>query len=188
MAVRGATLIAVAIAALAGPADALAHGPCGCTFPTVVEPGQSFRTGPAYKVVWNPAPRDFRDQTTPVALASGYRAGAPTAVLLQRPRRRPLRHAPVRAPRNAPPGLYFVLIFDGEEGGAHTTWDYVQVGGRPSAEPAPAAVPQGTTSDDGNGSGSGSGTVVAVGVAGLLAGAAGGVLAGRRGRRRREAA
>jgi hypothetical protein len=30
-------------------------------------------------------------------------------------------------PRGTPPGLYMVLIFDGGEGGAHNTWDYLHV-------------------------------------------------------------
>jgi hypothetical protein len=98
------------------------------------------RTAGGYKVIWNPRPRDFRDQTTPEDLASGFRADAPTAVVVQRPRGRPLRRAAFRVPRGTPPGIYFVLVFDGSEGGAHTTWDLVQVPGRPPPPATPAAA------------------------------------------------
>jgi hypothetical protein len=114
---------------VAAPSDA--HGPCGCTFPQVARPGQQIRTGIAYKVIWNPSRSDFRRQSTPRDLVSGYREDAPTAVVLRRSQKRPLRRAPFRIPLATPPGLYFVLVFDGGEGGSHTTWDYVQVPGRP---------------------------------------------------------
>jgi hypothetical protein len=131
---RAACLLIGASALVLLPAkSAGAHGPCNCTSPVVVKPGSQVRTGKAYKIIWNPRPSDFRGQTTPEDLASGYRADAPTVVVLRRDRRKPLKRARFRVPRQTPPGIYFVLIFDGSEGGAHTTWDYVQVRGRPKA-------------------------------------------------------
>jgi hypothetical protein len=102
MALRTAVALAVALAALVAPRAATAHGPCGCTFPQFADPGQRLRTGTAYKVIWNPAPRDFENQTTPVDFASGFRADAPTAVVLERPRTRPMRRATFGVPENTP--------------------------------------------------------------------------------------
>jgi hypothetical protein len=134
--------------ALVAAPSAGAHGPCHCTSPEVVRPGSKTRTGTAYKIIFNPAPSDFRNQTTPDELASGYRADAPRAVVLDLPRSQPMRRATFRVPKRTPPGIYFVLIFDGSEGGAHTTWDYLQVPGEPAqgattgAPPESAAAPE----------------------------------------------
>ena len=76
-------VVAGALLLAPGPAAA-ADGPCGCTTPAVAEPGQRLRTQEASKVVWNPAPRDFRGQSTPRDLASGYRADAPSEVVFER--------------------------------------------------------------------------------------------------------
>jgi hypothetical protein len=126
---------ALAVPALAGAlllfpgAAAAADGPCGCTKPAATEAGRRLRTQEAAKVIWNPAPRDFGAQSVPEDLASGYRADAPSKVV--RDRSRPASPASFRVPEGTPPGLYFVLI---SRGGSRTTWDYVQVRGRPAAE------------------------------------------------------
>jgi hypothetical protein len=128
--------LTAAAAGLAGPgaARAVAHGPCGCLDRTLAEPGSEVRIAgpdrrwpghPAYRVVLNPRPGDLG--ITPGHLASAHRADAPTTTVLSRPRRRPTRRARFRVPEGTPPGLYMVLIWDGEEGGAHTTWDYLHV-------------------------------------------------------------
>lgn len=163
MARRSLAVLAVVVAALVAPAGAAAHGPCGCTWPAVAEPGQRVRTATGYKVVWNPAARDFRNQTTPDDLASGYRADAPTAVVLRRSRRRPLRRATFRVPPRTPPGIYFVLVFDGSEGGAHTTWDYVQVLDRPKTQAEGGKAPTRQRSTRG-----GAALPVALGAAALI--------------------
>jgi len=121
------------LALLAFPPSAAAHGPCDCISRAVAEPGDRLLAGPAYRVIWNPAARDFADQTTPVALASGYREDAPT---VERRVRSVERRLAFRVPRRTPPGIYLVLVFDGSEAGFHTTWDYVQVPGRATAQPA----------------------------------------------------
>lgn len=150
--------VTIALVAMVASPGAEAHGPCECTFPQVVEPGQKVRTGTAYMVIWNPAPRDFRKQTTPRDLASGYRSDAPTVTVLRRAPNKPLRRASFTVPHRTPPGLYFVLVFDGSEGGAHTTWDYLQVRGRPATR-------------DGDGDANGDGAPIAL-VAAAAAGAA----------------
>lgn len=124
------------------PTIASAHGPCECVFPVDVVAGQQISVGRAEKVVWNPRPDDFQNQTSPVDLASGFRTDAPSEVVFESDR--PVRRARFSMPAETPPGIYFVLIFDGSEGGSHTTWDYVQVRGRPSPQPAdatPSATP-----------------------------------------------
>jgi hypothetical protein len=125
-------------------AAAAAHGPCNCTSPAVAEAGDEVRTGQAYKVIWNPAPSDFTGPT-PEGLESGYRPEAPTEVVVDRPRDRPAKRPRFRVPSATPPGIYLVLMFDGSEGGTHSTWDYVQVRGRPE----PASTASGDSSDDG---------------------------------------
>lgn len=102
------------------PVAAAAHGPCRCTWPAVVSPGGMLRTASGFKVIWNPGPADFADQTTPAAMASGHRSDAPTSPLLQGSRKQPRRRMRLRVPRATPPGIYLVLVFDGSEGGAHT--------------------------------------------------------------------
>lgn len=124
--------VAAALAAPAGPASgsAAAHGPCGCTFPVVARPGQTVVTGPAYRIVLNPPAGLFRGAAGPPELASGYRADAPTSEVLRRERPPWARRAPrgrFRVPSDTPPGIYLALIFDGEEGGTHATFDYLHV-------------------------------------------------------------
>lgn len=78
-----------------------------------------------FRVVFNPSPRDLG--IAPRSLASAYRADVPTATVLSRSRRRPTRRGRFRVPVRAPPGVYLVLIFDGSEGGAHNSWEYLHV-------------------------------------------------------------
>ncbi len=122
---------------LAAPAPAEAHGPCGCLDPVLVRAGSVVRLAdsagrvaggvgyPAYRVIFNPRPGDLG--IAPGYLASAYRADAPTTMVLSRPRREATRKARFRVPDGTPAGMYMVLIFDGEEGGAHNTWDYLHV-------------------------------------------------------------
>jgi hypothetical protein len=132
--------LALAAAPLTSPPATAAHGPCSCTWPVVVSPGGVFRTGSGYKAIWNPRPADFANETTPIGLASGHRPDAPTRSALQGSRSHPRRRMVVRVPRATPPGIYLVLVFDGSEAGGHTTWDYVQVPGRPAGAPATATA------------------------------------------------
>ena len=137
----------LALVVLWTPAAAVAHGPCGCLNPMVVQAGTQVRITetpaqpegvgwPAYRAVFNPRPSDFG--IAPDYLASAYRADVPTTTVLSRPRREPTRKGRFRVPRGTPPGLYMVLIWDGEEGGAHNTWDYLHVTDR--GEPDRAGV------------------------------------------------
>lgn len=80
---------------------------------------------PAYRVMFNPRPTDFG--IAPGYLASAYRADAPTTTVLSRPRRQPTRNGRFRVPKGTPPGLYMVLIWDGDEGGGHNSWEYLHV-------------------------------------------------------------
>jgi len=136
---RRARLCVAAVLALVVlwiPAAAVAHGPCGCLNPVVVQTGSQVRITetpaqpegvgwPAYRAVFNPRPSDFG--IAPDYLASAYRADVPTTTVLSRQRRKPTRKGRFRVPKGVPPGLYMVLIWDGEEGGAHNTWDYLHV-------------------------------------------------------------
>ena len=126
----------LALVVLWTPAAAVAHGPCGCLNPMVVQAGTQVRitetpaqregvSWPAYRAVFNPRPSDFG--IAPDYLASAYRADVPTTTVLSRPRRAPTLKGRFRVPKGTPPGLYMVLIWDGEEGGAHNTWDYLHV-------------------------------------------------------------
>lgn len=135
--------LVLAIVALVTPAgwpttSAVAHGPCRCLDPPVSEAGGRVRIAseagigqarrdvyPAYRVIFNPRPRDLG--IAPSYLASAYRADVPTTTVLSRPRRRPTRRGRFRVPANTPPGVYLVLIFDGSEGGAHSTREYIHV-------------------------------------------------------------
>jgi hypothetical protein len=167
---KPALLVAVAVIVLMGLgwSPALAHGPCSCLEPVQTPAGQQVRitggpgrgqaesTGwPAYRVVFNPDPEDAEAWgIMPDYLASAYRADAPTTTVLSRPRRQPTREGRFRVPADAPPGLYMVQIFDGGEGGAHSTWSYVHVtdwedpeqGGVVGQRNAPAGTP--TTGQD----------------------------------------
>lgn len=134
------TLAVTCIVALGGSlvqtSAASAHGPCGCLDPVLTQAGKQVRVGPeqrqsgtqgvpAYRILFNPRPGDFG--IAPGYLASAYRADAPTTTVLSRSRHKPTRKARFRVPRATPPGLYMVLIWDGEEGGGHNTWDYLHV-------------------------------------------------------------
>lgn len=156
---------------------------------------------PAYRVDFNPRPTDFG--IAPGYLASSYRADAPTTTVLSRPRREPTRTGRFRVPNGTPAGLYMVLIWDGDEGGAHNTWEYLHVVDRDESdglgvvaqrdEPRPTAErlrPENATrSAQGNPtpekpSGSSSSTpwslIAAIGLGSLFLGAVGGRAAGRR--------
>lgn len=120
--------------------DALAHGPCGCLFPTLTKSGArvSITQTPAYRVLFNPKPDQLG--IAPKDLATAYRPRSPTVTLLSRPRKKPIRRTSFRIP-SVPPGVYMVLIFDGSEGGAHNTWDYLHVlGPAPAADQRPPAT------------------------------------------------
>jgi hypothetical protein len=147
-----AVVLVVSAASLLSPgaAAAGAHGPCNCTSPAVAEAGDKVRTGEAYKVIWNPAPSDFTGPT-PEGLESGYRPEAPTEVVVDRPRDKPAKHPSFRVPSATPPEIYLVLMFDGSEGGTHSTWDYVQIRGRPEA----TSTASGDSSSDDGGAGQG---------------------------------
>lgn len=183
----------VALIAAAAPTSAVAHGPCECLEPRVVPVGSVVRiTGgpgrgqagdigyPAYRVIFNPRPADLL--VAPDHLASAYRADVATTTVLSRPRRKPTRKGTFRVP-HVSPGLYMVLIFDGGEGGAHSTWDYLHV--VDSERPAPGVVgrtstsagPQGATDgvrrrgqDDGSKTRGAVAAAVVAAVAGLGAG------------------
>ncbi len=142
-----------AVVALIGSVSALAvlpatpaagHGPCGCVDPRIVGAGSQVRLAdpagcqaggvgyPAYRVVFNPARDDLG--IAPPYLASAHRPDVPTTTVLSRSPRRPTRRGRFEVPEATPPGLYMVLIFDGEEAGAHNTWDYLHVIGRDGGE------------------------------------------------------
>lgn len=206
--VRGVVLsgtagLAVAVLVLASFAPvARAHGPCGCVDPRVVQAGAQVRIAgppssgsarargyPAYRVLFNPRPGDLG--IAPRYLASAHRRDVPTTTVLDRPRRDPTRSGRFDVPQTTPPGVYLVLIFDGGEGGAHNSWDYVHVIDPDEEDPA-GTVASGSgragSADGGDGAPSdqaGSGVprwplLGGVGLAGLLAGAAGVVAARRR--------
>jgi hypothetical protein len=134
---RAYTAGAVVFASAWTTTPALAHGPCGCLDPVLTRPGGNVRIvgsdgrqaggrgWPAYRVIFNPRRTDLG--IAPSYLTSAYRADGPTRTILSRPRRRPTRKGRFRVPTDAPAGLYMVLIFDGGEGGAHNTWDYLHV-------------------------------------------------------------
>lgn len=130
---RSLPLAAIVAAFALQASDALAHGPCGCLFPTLGKTGTriAITHTPAYRVLFNPKPGQL---TISKDLASAYRPQSPTVTLLSRPRNKPIPRTSFRVPK-VPPGVYLILIFDGSEGGAHNTWDYLHVPG-----PAPAAT------------------------------------------------
>ena len=135
---RASFLAAVVLMAASDVTPALGHGPCRCLDPRLAEAGSPVRVGleigvgetrgrgyPAYRVIFNPRPRDLG--IAPRLLASAYRADVPTTTVLSRPRDRPTRRGRFRVPVSIPPGVYMVLIFDGGEGGAHNTWEYLHI-------------------------------------------------------------
>ncbi|HEX8207178.1 MAG TPA: hypothetical protein VF587_14040 [Solirubrobacteraceae bacterium] len=126
----------VVLAALV-PQAAEAHGPCGCTTPVIAEAGAELTTSRGYLVVWNPTREWFVNGAGSPSLASAHRDDAPSGVVLLRdrpPYPRMSRRARFTIPRDTPPGLYLVLVFDGSEGGQHATWDYVHVLGDTSGD------------------------------------------------------
>lgn len=164
-----ALLSVTMLAGSISPTTAMAHGPCGCSFPEVGESGTKVRARtPAYKVVFNPRRSDYT--LPPDGLVSAHRPDVPTTTVLSRPRRDPVRRAIFRVPDAAPPGVYLVLIFDGSEGGVHYTWDYFHVAG-PALEREQAA--RGQASGEGPGDEAGG-----VDTSAVLMGGAGGVLLG----------
>lgn len=120
------TLAAIVSAFAIHAERARAHGPCSCLFPALGAPDTrvSITRTPAYRVLFNPKPGQFG--IAPGDLASAHRPDSPTLTMLTRRRDRPIPRASFRIP-DVSPGLYMVLIFDGEEGGAHNTWDYLHV-------------------------------------------------------------
>ncbi len=123
----GRLLLGIALASLVVPVSAWAHGPCNCSFPQVGDPGARVRTrSPAYKIVFNPRPTDYGTEANSTGYASAYQPAAPTTTVMSRPVDDPVRRASFRVPA-VPPGVYLVLIFDGSEGGTHSTWDYFHV-------------------------------------------------------------
>jgi len=134
---------------------ASAHGPCQCLDPRLVVAGGQVRitdengrqaggTGwPAYKVIFNPRPSDLG--IAPSYLAGAYRADAVSRTVLSRSRTSPTRRGRFRVPADALSGLYMVLIFDGGEGGAHNTWDYLHVVPRRDSAPLAGVVTAQTT-------------------------------------------
>jgi len=133
----------VALASLVGvvgaltPSTAAGHGPCDCLEPVLTQVGAKVRLTvgpgsgeaggrgwPAYKVIFNPRLADLG--IAPDYLTSAYREDAPTVTVLSRSRRDPTRTGSFRVPKTRE-GLYMVLIFDGSEGGAHNSWDYLHV-------------------------------------------------------------
>jgi hypothetical protein len=173
---------ALALVALWLPGSAVGHGPCECLHPVEVEAGGHVRVGyPAYRVIFNPRPVDLG--IAPRYLASAYRADVPTTRVLSRSHHRPTRRGQFRVPTATPPGLFMVLVFDGEEGGDHNTWEYLHVIDRRDSEPA-AVIAQsergadssksrtadtvGQSSDD---PGARWAVSIAVGIAGLVIGA-----------------
>ncbi len=166
---RGRHAFALLVPTLAAlnPSPAAGHGPCGCLDPILTQAGAKVRvTGgpgvgqarggglPAYRVGFNPRPTDLG--IAPDYLTSAYRPEAPTVTVLSRSRKDPTRRGSFRVPKT-PDGLYMVLIFDGSEGGAHNTWDYLHVVNRARREPGqqplattpsrrPASAPAATSS------------------------------------------
>ena len=148
-----AAACASAVLAPAGPAAA--HGPCGCITPAAAIPGEQLvSTYPTVKVVWNPVPADL--PIGPDYLARDHVTGQPRVVLQEQPQP---GSASFRVPATAP-GRYLVVLYDGTEGGAHYSWDYITV--RPGPRSSSSARP----------------TVAATGLARRAGGLAGSVLAG----------
>ena len=158
------------------PASAPAHGPCNCSFPQLGDPGARVTTrSPAYKIVFNPRPSDYVTEMRSVGYASAYQPTAPTSTVMSRPVDDPVRRASFRVPE-VPPGVYLVLIFDGSEGGTHTTWDYFHVlGPAPATSTAAGRSAAASATEDGI-----SPAVLALGILGGLILGAGTVAALRR--------
>jgi hypothetical protein len=139
VAVRPACSVVLATLAFlaAGPVPvALAHGPCDCLFPQVAEAGTEVRiTGgpaaeeagrsgwPVYRVIFNPQPALMG---AAAYMGGAYNPAEPTLVFKLAPQRKTTRNGSFIAPRVSP-GVYFVAIYDGSEGGSHFTWDYLHL-------------------------------------------------------------
>lgn len=135
-----------------------------------------------YRAVLNPRPAQFG--IAPAYLASAYRPTAPTSELLRRPRNNPAREPQLRVPDTTPPGVYLMLLWDGEEGGAHNTWDYIHIFDASGTTTRPeTAKPR-----EPNRSGHSRVPVVVAAGLGFLAGAVAAALASSRRRRRSAAA
>jgi hypothetical protein len=130
--IRLLLLAAVCVSALPSFAvPAAAHGPCGCVSPAVATPGEQLVSSiPTIKIVWNPVHDDLL--IGPDYLARDHVTGQPRVVLQDQPQPAP---ATFRVPATAP-GRYLVLLYDGTEGGAHYSWDYIRVRSAPRSPPS----------------------------------------------------
>lgn len=155
MTIRRPVLWAITTVLAVAP-PALAHGPCDCLKPSRASPGERVRVAgpakrgivgyPAYRIVFNPRPQTLG--TAPRRLAGEHRPDSPTLTLLDRPRTQPTRKASFRVPQ-VPSGRYLVLIWDGDEGGAHNTWERLTVRRASADNSAPARQEDDGGSDDG---------------------------------------
>lgn len=152
--IRRAALWGTAIVLLLA-AVASAHGPCDCLEPSRASPGDRVQVrGPtldgtvgylAYRILFNPRQSDLG--IAPPRLGQDHRPDAPTITLLDRPRTRPTRTASFQTPR-VPPGRYLVVIWDGEEGGAHNTWEHLVVRSSANEQAKPAQQEVGSEGDN----------------------------------------
>jgi hypothetical protein len=125
---------ACASALLMTAVPAVAHGPCGCIRPATATPGEQLAsTYPTIRIVWNPVPADLL--IGPDYLGRDHVDGQPRVVLQEQPQP---ASASFQVPATAP-GRYLVLLYDGTEGGAHYSWDYITV--RPGRRSASSAAP-----------------------------------------------
>jgi hypothetical protein len=110
---------------------AVAHGPCGCIKPAAATPGEQLAsTYPTIRIIWNPVPADLL--IGPDYLGRDHVDGQPRVVLQEQPRP---ALASFQVPATAP-GRYLVLLYDGTEGGAHYSWDYITVRAGPRSAPS----------------------------------------------------
>jgi hypothetical protein len=120
---RASMLAAVAVA-LAWPAAATGHGPCGiCLSRSSGPPGSevtiTHRT--AYRVVWN-----GRGLPHDGALRPAYRRREETIELVRYEVRAARLRVRFTVP-DVPAGSYPIVIYDGSESGHHYTWDPFRV-------------------------------------------------------------
>jgi hypothetical protein len=117
-------MLALGIAAVA-PSPAQAHGPCrtsttgvGCLAPPKGSPGTQVTIlgTSVLRVVWN--------ENVPYDSEAHFRLGASTIELVSFPGVE--RDVEFVVPKAAP-GVYPVVIYDGQEGGGHYTWDLFRV-------------------------------------------------------------
>lgn len=157
------TVMALALALAIAPTTQ-AHGPCDCLAPARAAPGARVAIDyPVFKVVFNPDRADLG--IGPESLWARHRPGAPITVLRRewRDGRPPARPGGFTVPDVAP-GRYVVALYDGDEGGAHYSWETLTVtrAAARAARPAPAPA-----NDDG---GIPVPLAVGIGAAALLAG------------------